>query len=68
VGLGGQVFGANSKTPKNFIKCLIFKALLFWSSLWSGFGVSLEWFWSKSQPLDFQRFANIKQVLDFQRF
>jgi len=41
-GLGRAVFGANSKTPKNFIKCLIFKALLFWSSLWSGFGVCIK--------------------------
>ena len=32
-----------------------------------GFAV-LEWLWSKSQILDFQRFANIKQVLVFQRF
>jgi len=30
------------KTPKNFIKCLIFNGLTLWSSLWSGFGVSLN--------------------------
>ncbi len=47
VGLGriGRIdhfFGKNSKTPKNFLKCLIFNGLLFWS----GFGVALEWLWS----------------------
>jgi hypothetical protein len=40
--LEGWVFGAYSKTPKNFTKCLIFNGLVFWSSLWSGFGVVLE--------------------------
>ncbi|MFZ8861221.1 MAG: hypothetical protein ACO2PP_12085 [Thermocrinis sp.] len=67
-GFGRVVFGANSKTPKNLIKCLIFNGLVFWSSLWSGFGVALEWLWSVRQILDFQRFANIKQVLVSQRF
>jgi len=43
-GLSGRVFGVNSKTPKNFIKCLIFNDLTLWSSLWSGFGVALEFF------------------------
>jgi len=43
VGSWGWVFGANSKTPKNSIKSLIFNGLVLWSSLWSGFGVALEW-------------------------
>jgi len=56
------------KTPKNFSKCLSFNDLLFWCSLWGGFGVALVWLWCKCQILDFQRFANITQTLDFQRF
>ncbi len=63
------------KTPKNFIKCLIFNGLVFWGS----FGVALGFLaifqktcYNKTQPthqlLDFQRFENIKQVLVPQGF
>ena len=42
-GVFGHVFPIHSKTPKNFVKCLIFNGLTLWSSLWSSFGVVLEW-------------------------
>jgi hypothetical protein len=64
VGLNGIVFAEDCKTAKNFTKCLIFNDLLFCS----GFAVALQWLCNVRKTLDFQRFANIKQVLVSQRF
>jgi len=56
------------KTPKNFVKCLSFNDLLFWSSLWSGFGVALEWLWSAPKSLIFNDLQTSLKRLIFNGF
>ena len=68
-GRGGSVglgvgFAVHCKTAKNSIKCLIFKGLLFFGI----FSVASRWLFGVHQLPDFQRFANITQMLDFQCF
>ncbi len=50
---GFEGYPKNPKTPKNFIKCLIFNGLVFWG----GFGAALGWLCGVLKLLDFQRFA-----------
>jgi len=67
------------KSVKNFSKCLIFNDLLFYAILYACFTHALRKLaslikvcYTKTKPthqlLDFQRFSNITQTLDFQRF
>jgi len=63
------------KSPKKFLKCLIFNGLVFWVvfGLVLGFlELLLKTCYNTTnamhQLLDFQHFANITQVPDFQQF
>jgi len=67
-GLGRRVFTHMRKSVKNFSKCLIFNDLLFHAILYASFTHALRMLYANRKTFDFQRFANIKQVLVFQRF
>jgi len=56
------------KSVKKSLKCLIFNGLLYSANLSASITQALRILSAMLKTLDFQRFANIKQVLDFQRF
>jgi len=64
----GYVWVEKPKNRKNFSKCLIFNGLMLFGILFGSFSVAFRWLFGVWKTFDFQRFANIKQVLDFQRF
>jgi len=63
-----RVFTHLRKCGKKLLKCLIFNGLLYSANLSASITQALRILSAMLKTLDFQRFANIKQVLDFQRF